>query len=250
MRTLARVIRVLHLIHRFYVGGAERQFIERLRAHPQGFEPVVGCLEISGGNLADFRALGLGEPRLFPIRRSLLLCGLFPIAWRRGRAQLWKHRSCYLSTPLLRAGFAQPALRCFFDHLDRRAGLVRLEDVPGEGPFHLHLVDELNRRGWPSLVSSWYTRALFRPAASGDDFLERALNGKRRKELRRQRARLAEQGRLELCELSPGEDPAPWIPSTGRSSIGASTASRRTPATWSRRCSGGKGSSSSPRPAR
>jgi glycosyltransferase involved in cell wall biosynthesis len=33
---------------------------------------VVGCLEISGGNLADFRALGLGEPHLFPLRRSLL----------------------------------------------------------------------------------------------------------------------------------------------------------------------------------
>jgi glycosyltransferase involved in cell wall biosynthesis len=72
MHTLARVIPVLHLIQRFYVGGAERQFIERLRAHPEGFEPVVGCLEVSGGNLADFRALGLGEPHLFPIRGSLL----------------------------------------------------------------------------------------------------------------------------------------------------------------------------------
>jgi Acetyltransferase (GNAT) domain len=144
-------------------------------------------------------------------RGRRLLCGLFPIAWRNGRAELWKHHSCYLSTPLLRAGFARAALRCFFDHLERRTGLVRLGDVPGEGPFHLHLVDELNCRGWPSLVSSWYTRALFRPASSGDEFLERALNGKRRKELRRQRARLAEQGRLELCELRSGEDPTPWI---------------------------------------
>jgi L-malate glycosyltransferase len=66
------VIRVLHLVQRFYVGGAERQFIERLRAHPEGFEPIVGCLEISGGNLADFRALGLGEPHLFPLGGSLL----------------------------------------------------------------------------------------------------------------------------------------------------------------------------------
>jgi len=72
MRILARVIPVLHLVQRFYVGGAERQFIERLRAHPHGFEPVVGCLEISGGNLSDFRALGLGEPHLFPLRGSLL----------------------------------------------------------------------------------------------------------------------------------------------------------------------------------
>ncbi|MFL5309382.1 MAG: glycosyltransferase, partial [Myxococcales bacterium] len=65
------MIPVLHLIQRFYVGGAERQFIERLRAHPEGFDPVVGCLEVSGGNLADFRALGLGEPHLFPIHGSL-----------------------------------------------------------------------------------------------------------------------------------------------------------------------------------
>jgi glycosyltransferase involved in cell wall biosynthesis len=71
MHSLPRVIPVLHLVQRFYVGGAERQFIERLRAHPEGFEPIVGCLETSGGNLGDFRALGLGEPHLFPIRGSL-----------------------------------------------------------------------------------------------------------------------------------------------------------------------------------
>ena len=71
MRSLRRVIPVLHLVQRFYVGGAERQFIERLRAHPEGFTPIVGCLEISGGNLGDFRALGLGEPHLFPVRGSL-----------------------------------------------------------------------------------------------------------------------------------------------------------------------------------
>lgn len=67
----ARAPRVLHLIQRFYVGGAERQFIERLRAHPEGFVPVVGCLEVSGGNLGDFRALGFGDPVVFPTRGSL-----------------------------------------------------------------------------------------------------------------------------------------------------------------------------------
>jgi glycosyltransferase involved in cell wall biosynthesis len=72
MHRLRRVIPVLHLVQRFYVGGAERQFIERLRAHPDGFAPIVGCLEISGGNLGDFRALGLGEPHLFPVHGSLL----------------------------------------------------------------------------------------------------------------------------------------------------------------------------------
>ena len=145
-------------------------------------------------------------------RGQRVLCGLFPVVTRRGgRAELWKHRSCYLSTPLLRSGFAQAALRCLFDHLEKRTGVVRFADVPGDGPFHVALIDELNRRRWASLVPHWYTRALFRRATTSEEFLQRALNGKRRKELRRQRTRLAEQGRLELTELQPGDDPTPWL---------------------------------------
>lgn len=65
-------IPVLHLVSRFWVGGSERQFIERLRAHPEGFTPVVACLELSGGNLDEFLSLGLPRPELFGLRGSLL----------------------------------------------------------------------------------------------------------------------------------------------------------------------------------
>src|SRR6267154_5222684 len=65
-------VTVLHLVSRFWVGGAERQFIERLRAHPPGYAPVVACLELSGGNLAEFLSLGLPAPELFDLRGSLL----------------------------------------------------------------------------------------------------------------------------------------------------------------------------------
>src|SRR4051812_24846542 len=64
-------IPVLQLVSRFWVGGSERQFIERLRAHPDGFTPVVACLELSGGNLEEFLALGLPAPELFDLRGSL-----------------------------------------------------------------------------------------------------------------------------------------------------------------------------------
>jgi len=73
---------ILHLINRFYVGGAERQFIERLRAHPSGFRPLAGCLELSGGNLDDFLALGLPKPFLFPTRGSLLRANTGLQIWR------------------------------------------------------------------------------------------------------------------------------------------------------------------------
>jgi glycosyltransferase involved in cell wall biosynthesis len=62
---------VLHLVHRFNIGGAERQFTERLRRHPDGFAPVVACLELSGAMLDLVRALG-HLPIVFPLRGSLL----------------------------------------------------------------------------------------------------------------------------------------------------------------------------------
>src|SRR5436309_7964617 len=68
---LSTDIPVLHLVNRFWIGGAERQFVERLRRHPAGFEAVVGCLELSGPMLEQVRALGY-EPHLFPLRGSML----------------------------------------------------------------------------------------------------------------------------------------------------------------------------------
>jgi CelD/BcsL family acetyltransferase involved in cellulose biosynthesis len=139
------------------------------------------------------------------------LVGVFPMERRRGRLDLWHHPYCYLTAPLLQRGAERAALAGWLDWLAEQAAVVRLEDVPGDGPVRLHLLDELHQRGWPSLVSEAYTRAVLRPAASADEFLVRALAGKRRKELRRQRSRLAEQGVLATEEFAPGDDPLPWI---------------------------------------
>jgi L-malate glycosyltransferase len=62
---------VLHLVNRFWIGGAERQFVERLRLHPPGFGALVGCLELSGPMLDQVRSLGY-EPVLFPLKGSML----------------------------------------------------------------------------------------------------------------------------------------------------------------------------------
>src|SRR5438045_3104502 len=64
-------VSVLHLVTRFWIGGAERQFVERLRRHPPGFRAVVGCLEISGPLLEPVRRMGY-EPEVFPLKGSML----------------------------------------------------------------------------------------------------------------------------------------------------------------------------------
>jgi glycosyltransferase involved in cell wall biosynthesis len=73
------------VVSRFWVGGSERQFIERLRAHPAGYDPIVACLELSGGNLDDFLALGLPEPSVFPLKGSLLQANTLVQVWRLAR---------------------------------------------------------------------------------------------------------------------------------------------------------------------
>src|SRR5690349_18686994 len=62
---------VLHLVNRFWIGGSERQFVERLRRHPQGFRVLVGCLEKSGPMLEQVRGLGY-EPEVFPLQGSMM----------------------------------------------------------------------------------------------------------------------------------------------------------------------------------
>jgi L-malate glycosyltransferase len=69
-------IPVLHLVNRFWIGGAERQFVERLRLHPPGYTALVGCLELSGPMLEQVRALGY-EPVLFPLKGSMLRANTF-----------------------------------------------------------------------------------------------------------------------------------------------------------------------------
>src|SRR5437016_9963641 len=76
MHTVSRTmfsteVPVLQLVSRFWIGGAERQFVERLRRHPEGFRAVVGCLEISGPMLEPVRAMGY-EPEIFPLKGSML----------------------------------------------------------------------------------------------------------------------------------------------------------------------------------
>jgi len=152
-----------------------------------------------------------GNVEVTLVFRGDQLCGLFPVQRRRGRAEVWRHPYCYLSAPLLRRGCERAALRCWLDALAERAAVVRLQDIPGDGALRLHLVDELNERGWPALVSDAYTRAVLRRAPTADEYLSRALASKRRKEFRRQRARLSELGRLTTEELPPGADPRPWL---------------------------------------
>jgi CelD/BcsL family acetyltransferase involved in cellulose biosynthesis len=150
-----------------------------------------------------------------------MLCGLFPLECGRGYKgapvkflRLWRHIHCYLSVPLIRAGYERQTLEAFFDWLatDERSGaLIEFNMLSGEGPFHQTLVDYLYRSGKPNRIYDSHTRALFRPAADADNYLSAALSSKHRKMIRRLERELAEIGRLEYDELTPNDAAAVWI---------------------------------------
>jgi hypothetical protein len=70
--------------------------------------------------------------------------------------------------------------------------------VPETGPFATALASVVARRGLPAARFGRHRRALLAPGADRAGYVERAIGAKKRKELRRQRHRLADAGTLTI----------------------------------------------------
>jgi CelD/BcsL family acetyltransferase involved in cellulose biosynthesis len=154
-------------------------------------------------------------------RGATNLCGVFPIARRRAYRNLpipnfsfWKHKYCFLCTPLLRVDSAQAALGAYLDWFERNApswSLVEFNHTSGEGAFPALLKAELDRRRRSRYHTESFQRALIRPAVSEESYLGENISHGRRKEWRRQFNRLIERGRVEFVELEREQDVDRWI---------------------------------------
>ena len=153
-----------------------------------------------------------------------LLCGIFPLeqqshyqGLRRKlpfkTLRLWKHKYCYLCTPLVRAGYGREALTTFFDWLaqgNHGRSLMEFNFIAGDGLFYQTLLDYLDRHARLNYISTCFMRALFRPDVDADTYLRSRLHRSRR-ELKRMERRLSETGRLEYILLEPGHNVDAWI---------------------------------------
>ncbi len=164
------------------------------------------------------RVVCVWSPNVLP-GKSPHLAGVFPIV-RRDRYKgmplpvysTWHHLYTYSSTPLLRAEAAPEVLAAFFAWLrDTDAALFELPGVTSDGAFRHALIDTLNELGLRAFHDAVHTRAFFRAGASTEQYLDRAMSGKKRKELRRQERRLGETGTLAYEELLPDGNLATWL---------------------------------------
>jgi CelD/BcsL family acetyltransferase involved in cellulose biosynthesis len=134
------------------------------------------------------------------------LVGFFPSRIERRRYGLappiltaWTHPFAPLGTPLVDRDVGATAVSAWFSFLESRADLPKLllmPFLPASGPAAGALADALAQHGGASRCFAVHQRALLAPAASRSDYLVQAIGGKKRKELRRQRNRLAETGVL------------------------------------------------------
>jgi CelD/BcsL family acetyltransferase involved in cellulose biosynthesis len=149
------------------------------------------------------------------------LAGLMPLVVARryyGRVIphlcAWSHPNGFLGAPLVARGMEQPFWRALLAHADAHAGLglfLHLADLPLAGPLTRALRQVLDEQQRPHALVWREERAALASPLSPAAYLEASLSGKKRKELRRQHARLCELGALRVERLRGEADLEAWI---------------------------------------
>ena len=147
---------------------------------------------------------GVGAGLVWSQSSEQRLLGLFPARIERRRYGVplpvlvgWTHPFAPLGAPLVDCELGEAVIASWFDHLAHHPQLpklVLLPYCPLEGPLARALDAAIARGHGRSVSFGRHARALLAPDGGREDYLDRALGRKKRKELRRQRNRLADGG--------------------------------------------------------
>jgi CelD/BcsL family acetyltransferase involved in cellulose biosynthesis len=126
----------------------------------------------------------------------------------------WLHANAFCGVPLIAAGHEDAFWRDLLAHFDRQARcalFLHLPILPAGGPANAALDRVLSASGRLSYTVAEEHRALLTGEASAADYLAAAMSAKKRKELRRQHNRLAEEGALTFERLEGDAGMPEWI---------------------------------------
>jgi hypothetical protein len=140
------------------------------------------------------------------------LLGFFPARVERRRYGIalpvlvgWTHPYAPLGSPLVDRALCDDVIAAFLDHVARSPQLPKLlllPYLPVAGPLSAAFDRVMERRGGASALFARHARALLAPQQGRETYLERAIDRKKRKELRRQRKRLADHGSVTSTDAS------------------------------------------------
>ncbi len=159
--------------------------------------------------------------RIASLARGGALEALVPLqrAMRYGRHLLphlavWLHANAFLGAPLVAAGAEEAFWEALLDWADRNAGsalFLHAAALPLDSALADALMAVGARQHRRVALVHREARAMLASPLGAADYLEQALPGKKRKELRRQHARLAEQGALTVSRRQDADGIGPWI---------------------------------------
>lgn len=133
---------------------------------------------------------------LMPVERQSSYYG-YPLPHLRN----WTHSNCFLGAPLVARGFERIFWRELLNWADRKAHFsmfLHLAHLPAGSPLHEALLAELTETRRPAAMVHREERAMLASNMAPDAYLAASLTTKKRKELRRQHRRLAEEGELRV----------------------------------------------------
>jgi CelD/BcsL family acetyltransferase involved in cellulose biosynthesis len=172
--------------------------------------------------LPALRALDPRETvRVMLLERGDELIGLMPLTnerryYRRPIPHLagWTHPNAFLGTPLVAAGHEQAFWRELLAWTDRNAGgalFLHISQLVLGGPVFKALTGVIAEQKRTGAIVHREERALLASEEGPEEYFAASLSGKKRKELRRQQNRLAEQGTVAFERLHDGSGLAEWI---------------------------------------
>jgi hypothetical protein len=162
-----------------------------------------------------------GRVQLFCLWQDEQLCGLVPLSvrprygrWPMPHVQNWLHHNAFLGAPLVRSGheyaFWQSLLACF-DADPAQALFFHFNGLTIDGVLAKTLQQICVGQDRRYALVHSTARALLERGLSPDAYFEAAVRAKKRKELRRQKNRLSEEGALTFARDTSATGLAEWI---------------------------------------
>lgn len=161
-----------------------------------------------------------GTVKLLCLEAGGQLAGILPIAqepryygYALPHLTNWLHGNAFVGAPLVAKGFESTFWRELLAWADRQRGgalFLHLSQMPAEGALHDALRQVLAEQRRQGVTVKREERAMLRSELDAESYLEASLSGKKRKELRRQHRRLAEEGELTVERADDGGNLTAW----------------------------------------
>jgi CelD/BcsL family acetyltransferase involved in cellulose biosynthesis len=162
-----------------------------------------------------------GKVELMIVEGDGALVGLMPVrreksyyGHRLPHLRGWVHANAFVGAPLVARGCETAFWRALLEWCDAHSAgslFLHLAQVPLDSPLHAALVAELKRQKRHGAMVMREERALLASPLGSEEYYEASLSGKKRKELRRQHNRLAEEGALAFERSRDGDGIDQWI---------------------------------------